>query len=413
MGGVFDGNDHKITGLTIDDRGAGNDYLGLFGRISDEQAQVKNIGLENVSITGGADSYYLGGLCGRFQGGTISNTYSTGSVSGDFVVGGLCGFNNDGTIRNCYAKGNVQGNERIGGLCGWNTGTISNSCAIGSVIGGADYYTIGGLCGLNDWGWISNCYSVGSVSGHGDVGGLCGRNYYGTISNTYSTGSVSGHSDVGGLCGHNYDGTISNTYSTGSVSGDFVIGGLCGHNNYYGTISNTYSTGSVSGDFVVGGLCGGNVGVISNCYSTGDVNGVSMVGGFVGQNYSSNISNCYSTGNVNGVEDAGGLVGWNFCYSSDCGTITDSYWDIETSGEPNMCGHQEPYATGCDPNYGRTTAELHQQSTFTDWDFINTWNIGENQTYPYLRTVPAGDINKDRIVNFLDLSITANQWMEE
>jgi len=40
-----------------------------------------------------------------------------------------------------------------------------------------------------------------------------------------------------------------------------------------------------------------------------------------------------------------------------------------------------------------------------DWEFINIWGIGENQAYPYLRTVPAGDINKDRIVNFLDLCI--------
>ncbi len=31
--GVFDGNDFKITNLTIDDGGAGNDYLGLFGHI--------------------------------------------------------------------------------------------------------------------------------------------------------------------------------------------------------------------------------------------------------------------------------------------------------------------------------------------------------------------------------------------
>src|SRR4030042_1531627 len=33
--GVFDGNDHKIVCLTIDDSGAGNDYLGLFGYIEE------------------------------------------------------------------------------------------------------------------------------------------------------------------------------------------------------------------------------------------------------------------------------------------------------------------------------------------------------------------------------------------
>jgi hypothetical protein len=63
--------------------------------------------------------------------------------------------------------------------------------------------------------------------------------------------------------------------------------------------------------------------------------------------------------------------------------------------------------------YGLPTTELHQQSMFTDWDFISAWNIGENQTYPYLRTFSASDINKDHITNFFDLCIVAEEWMEE
>jgi hypothetical protein len=72
-------------------------------------------------------------------------------------------------------------------------------------------------------------------------------------------------------------------------------------------------------------------------------------------------------------------------------------------------------------NYGGTvinveglpTSQLQQQSTFTNWDFINVWNIGENQTYPYLRVYLAGDINMDDIVNFFDFAIEADQWMQE
>ncbi|MHC4111331.1 MAG: hypothetical protein ACYSUY_09660, partial [Planctomycetota bacterium] len=60
--GVFDGAGHKILNLTIDTAGAGNDYLGLFGFISSENAQVKNLGLESVSIIGGDGSQCLGGL---------------------------------------------------------------------------------------------------------------------------------------------------------------------------------------------------------------------------------------------------------------------------------------------------------------------------------------------------------------
>ena len=79
------------------------------------------------------------------------------------------------------------------------------------------------------------------------------------------------------------------------------------------------------------------------------------------------------------------------------------------SSEPNVCGSQDDAAIGCQNSYGKSTAKMKQESTFTNWDSINVWSIGENQTYPYLRTVSAGDINKDRIVNFLDLCIICKQ----
>ncbi len=63
--------------------------------------------------------------------------------------------------------------------------------------------------GIEDVNITSRDYSY-------ELGGLCGRNYKGTISNCYATGSVTGglYSDaVGGLVGGN-DGTISNCYAT-------------------------------------------------------------------------------------------------------------------------------------------------------------------------------------------------------
>ena len=55
---------------------------------------------------------------------------------------------------------------------------------------------------------------------------------------------------------------------------------------------------------------------------------------------------------------------------------------------------------------------MKRQLTFTDWDFINVWEISEGQTYPFLRTHSAGDVNKDGIVNFLDVCVVAGQLME-
>ena len=47
---------------------------------------------------------------------------------------------------------------------GWNYGSISNCYSTGSV-SGSDSIVIGGLVGYNYGGSISNCYSTGSVSG--------------------------------------------------------------------------------------------------------------------------------------------------------------------------------------------------------------------------------------------------------
>ena len=218
--------------------------------------------------------------------------------------------------------------------------------------------------------------------------------------------SVSGDAYVGGLAGINYDGSISNCYCAGHVNGEDYLGGLVSINT--GNISNCHSNGEVNGVDVVGGLTGYNHGDVSDCYSTSDVNGVDDVGGLVGSN-TGWVSDCYSIGDVNAVDSVGGLVGNN---ADEGGRVLNCFWNThtQTHGVTGGIGSNHGTATNV---HGLPTSQLHQQSTFTDWDFINVWNIGENQTYPYLRTVPAGDINKDRITNFLDLCIVAEQWMTD
>jgi hypothetical protein len=203
---------------------------------------------------------------------------------------------------------------------------------------------------------------------------------------------------IGSLAGIIYGSILSSCYvKGGSVSGNLSVGGLVGSNS--GIISFCYSTGDVSGANTIGGLVGyNNESPIRNCYSTGSVLGNNCVGGLVGENdwdETSPIRNCYSASSVTGTGLwVGGLVGAG-------NGVSVSFWDIETSEQSTSGG-----------GTGKTTAEMQQHSTFTNWDFINVWNIGENQTYPYLRVHLPSDINKDGIVNFLDVAITANQWME-
>ena len=61
-----------------------------------------------------------------------------------------------------------------------------------------------------------------------------------------------------------------------------------------------------------------------------------------------------------------------------------SFWDIQTGGMPRMCGYGGG-ALGCDDYNGKTTAEMMQRDTFTDWHFEALWAIDENNGYPRLR----------------------------
>jgi hypothetical protein len=264
-------------------------------------------------------------------------------------------------------------------------------------VNAVNVWSVGGLVGYNR-GTITTCYSTGSVSGDRTVGGMVGWNdYFGTISGCYFTGNISGKDGVGGLMGRN-DGLITNCYSTGSASGgDWGAGGLVGNNN--GTITTCYSACTVLGNQSVGGIAGSSVyGKINACYSTGSVTGTGGVGGLVGSIAKSVIIDCYSTGSVSGNYYVGGLVG------SEEGVAVNSFWDVENSG-------QLASVSGT----GKTTAEMKTRSTFTNagWDFIEIWGIGENQTYPFLLTDPAGDSNHDKKVDFSDLAILASHWLEE
>jgi hypothetical protein len=186
--GVFDGNDYVIRNADVNM--PGSDYVGLFGYLGWD-GQIKNLGIEDISISG---RYSVGGLVGSNDG-TVSNCYSSGSVSGDGDVGGLLG-RNYGTISNCYSSGTVSGDGDIGGLLGRNYGTITNSYSSGTVSGTSD---VAGLVGINS-GAITNCYSTGSVSGTSSVGGLVGYNS-GAISNSFWDTDTSGWTTSAGGIG--------------------------------------------------------------------------------------------------------------------------------------------------------------------------------------------------------------------
>ncbi|MHC4694360.1 MAG: GLUG motif-containing protein, partial [Planctomycetota bacterium] len=366
--GVFDGNVHTISNFSY--ISPGTSYIGVFGYVSGDNAVIKDLGLIDPYVDAGIHGR-VGSLVGWLREATITNCYAErGSVSGNELVGGLVGSNDESTISNCYSTASVSGNYLIGGLVGynWDLCVISNCYSTGSVTG--DLY-VGGLVGYNYSGTITNCDSSGDVEGNSAVGGLVGWTWdYSTITNCFSSGNVTGNGSVGGLVGINHESTISNCYSTANVEGGVFVGGLVGGNRE-GSVLNCSSTGNVNGVSHVGGLVGHNqYGTITNCYATASVSADDGIGGLVGINSRATITNCYSTGCVDGNDNIGGLVGLN-----DRG-VTESFWDIETSGQNWSAG-----------GTGKTTAEMQMEATFTDagWDF-NTpvWTIDEGVDYPRL-----------------------------
>ena len=272
--GVFDGNGHKVSHMTI----TGVGYLGLFGWLS-YPASVSNLRLDTVEISG--SDYYVGALVGYNEGlwlynegswlsercATVANCDSTGSViAGSWVgtVGGLVGYN-AGNMTHCSTIAVVTGGDAVGGLVGWNAGTITASNSSGSV-GGGD--AVGGLVGLNLLGTISASRSSGSVTGNSGVGGLVGWNgsvqalylSYAGIRTSYSTSSVNGKEFVGGLVGCNTDGSIATSYSNGSVSGSKSVGGLLGQwEEDYGSVTSCFWDIQTSGQTTSAGGTGKTV----------------------------------------------------------------------------------------------------------------------------------------------------------
>jgi len=190
--GTFDGQEHEIKDLFINR--PNESPVGLFG-YTGEEGLIKDTNLVNVTVAG---YYYVGGLVG-FNNGIITNSYSTGNVSG--TVG------------------------MVGGLLGKNTATVSSSYSTASVSG---VVNVGGLVGDNWRGTVINSYSTGNVIGSSCVGGLVAYSNNGTVTNSYSTGSVAGHEDVGGMIGRNYEGTASNSFWNTETSGQTTSDGGTG-----------------------------------------------------------------------------------------------------------------------------------------------------------------------------------------
>ncbi len=175
--------------------------------------------------------------------------------------------------------------------------------------------------------------------------------------------TIVGNDDVGGLIGFSEGGEVVNSYVSGSVSGRRIfVGGLVGYNQ--GNISNSYSIASVSGDENVGGLTSRG-GTITNSYATGNVSGIDQIGGLMGSPLSREV------------------------------IITNSYWDIGSSGQ-NVSANEDPdnNYTGVENvssiinNGGTYQASLKigggNNPTYEVADVFVGWSFGNDEDNPWV-----------------------------
>ncbi|WP_409226792.1 GLUG motif-containing protein [Gudongella sp. SC589] len=184
----------------------------------------------------------LGIIVGDNEAAIIESCTGSGIVQGIGSVGGIVGLNRgSGEIRDSFSDATVTGTTNYaGGLVGESQGTISNSYSTGNVSGGG---YVGGLSGYNS-GTIDKTFALGFVEGSDNfVGGLVGMNDA-SISNSYAYGNVIGDQYVGGLIGihgyYNSSSALSNCYSTGVVNGTFRWGGLVGYKASASTVTSSY-----------------------------------------------------------------------------------------------------------------------------------------------------------------------------
>jgi len=256
------------------------------------------------------------------------------------------------------ANAQVSGRHYVGVLVGYNLGTVLGSYAGTGGTGVVGSEHVGCLIGVNE-GSVSHCHAIGEVHGDSWVGGFMGWD----------------------------EGMVSDSWAHCDVSGTLCVGGFVGEINN-GTVTNSYAAGTVTAitAFYVGGFVGLNNGTVSNCCATGSATGLEQVGGLAGYNLGS-IDTCFSTGSVSGTSDSGGLVG----HTND-GTVTNSFWDTQTSG-----------LLASDGGTGKTSGEMQEIATYRDqgttgltwpWNILAvaegatlpyaTWNIVDGQDYPFL-----------------------------
>ena len=167
------------------------------------------------------------GIFGTVTGATLKDITVSGlQVTGDRNVGGLVGRFDGGTIEG------VQVDAAVTGLCTSN----AHNCSVGGLVGYVDDSVPTTITRSRTSGSVTATYSVGASTYGRAAGGLIGSAVprYLSIADSYSSAQVTGYAKVGGLMGYYEDQlnsdvlVVSDSYASGPVTAASEAGGLVG-----------------------------------------------------------------------------------------------------------------------------------------------------------------------------------------
>ncbi len=296
--GIFDGAEHTISNLTIDQPYM--TYVGLFGYVKGGTIKRVNVKADILGFN------CVGGVVARMTKGTMDSVTFEGAV-----------------VANGEAKKDCA--TRVGGLAGQVDSSTVKNCSVSATV---DSYASG---------IDSDIYVGANKPAAGNyVGGIVGQVYYAygnTSQNSFNnikfTGSVTGHKAydgsgsnyVGGFSGYVAQSVMNNITIQADVEGNTYVGGFVG----YFTHTNAWIHSA-----------------FTNCSAAGTATGDDYVGGFAGfadANNSLHVKNCAALVTVHASQDAthyGAVFGTNTYAEQSTQLSNVLYMD---SLNPGMAAH--------------------------------------------------------------------------
>lgn len=375
--GVFDGNNHIVSDLYVND----NDVLGLFGCI--QNAEVKNVSIEGQLVLGS----YMGFVVGLSFDSNISDCTASGTIQAyGHKVGGIVGHfvaknigNDTVFVKNCINNANIsEGVFSLGGIAGYTTmengNVVIKNCVNNGEIGEVSNTSFaGGMVGEGDF-ILRNCHNYGKIYATSCAGGMVGQGG--------NFGLIQG-------CVNHESGEIRAEFAGGIIgTAIFTVMSCCGNE----ALITGYGHDSLADELLVGGISGAD-GTICNCYNRGDLTAVfntsepliAQIGGIASTPPSDGqVRNVYNTGTIikpsnPNIQSASyshivpatlneTLI--SNCYWIGNETISPDIYDIATSSWIPI-----PYSSAFNPGASATSWML-DEAQYGTTDLLEALNAG-------------------------------------